>query len=198
MEQLEQENVYLKQRIAEHIPQKNILEETSNKISSLEKQVEETKTWAARLKNDRKVGSSSSVQHAVMNSTLEDVFSEQERRAKKAFNIRVRGIPDGDKPIEEAKDLLLTKLTHSTDGFDTAWRSKFDTNVLFIKFRSMNSRNATLRLRAKLKGTFIFMDDDLTHTQWQARKQIIQDANARNQRVVFIEGKPKFFDKISQ
>ncbi|KAJ7297630.1 hypothetical protein O6H91_Y044800 [Diphasiastrum complanatum] len=54
MEQLEQENIYLKQRIAEHIPQKNVLEETSNKISSLEKQVEETKTLATRLKNDDK------------------------------------------------------------------------------------------------------------------------------------------------
>lgn len=195
---LEQENVQLKQRVAEDIPQKNALEETSHKISSLEKQVEETKTWAALFKNDGKAESSSPAQHSFVNSTIENVFSEQERRAKKALNIRVRGIPNGDKPIEEAKDLLLTKLSHNTNGFDTAWRSKFDSNVLFIKFRSLDSRNAALRLRAKLKGTFVFMDDDLTHTQWQARKLIIQEANTRNQRVVFIEGKPKFFAKISQ
>ncbi|KAJ7564115.1 hypothetical protein O6H91_02G002900 [Diphasiastrum complanatum] len=48
MERLEQENVLLKQRFAEN----SVSEETSNKISCLEKHVEETKTWAALFKSD--------------------------------------------------------------------------------------------------------------------------------------------------
>ncbi|KAJ7555887.1 hypothetical protein O6H91_05G059200 [Diphasiastrum complanatum] len=66
------------------------------------------------------------------------------------------------------------------EGFDTAWRSKFDDKVLFIKFRSIEQRNATLRLRAKLKGPFIFMDEDLTHTHngkrgnWSFRRPMLE------------------------
>ncbi|KAJ7567238.1 hypothetical protein O6H91_02G138100 [Diphasiastrum complanatum] len=209
VEQLEQENIYLKQQIAE----KSALEETSNKINSLEKQVEETKTWAALFKPDDmgsklsslakqveettsilKQGNHSQISSFPKENDLETVLGEQARRAKKAFNIRVRGIANGGKPLEEATDLLISKLSHVADGFDTAWRSKFDDNVLFIKFRSLSQRNAALRLRAKLKGTFIYMDDDLTNTQWLARKKIILEAKEKGQRVVFIDGKPRFFD----
>ncbi|KAJ7540107.1 hypothetical protein O6H91_10G001700 [Diphasiastrum complanatum] len=137
-------------------------QEVESKIASLSKEVAKTRTWASVLKQDG--NSSNQVQPSLMNSSFENVFTEHERRAKKALNIRVRGIPNGNKALDEAKDVLVSKLAHTIEGFDTAWRSKFDDKVLFLKFRSIKPRYAALRLRAKLKGTFIFMDEDLTHT----------------------------------
>ncbi|KAJ7215225.1 hypothetical protein O6H91_Y472900 [Diphasiastrum complanatum] len=110
-------------------------QDVESKIPSLAKEVEDTRTWASVLKQAG--NSSNQVQPSLVNSTLENVFTEQERRAKKPLNIRVRGIPNGNK----AKDLLVSKLAHNMEGFDTAWRSKFDDKVLFIKFHSIEQRN---------------------------------------------------------
>ena len=62
-----------------------------------------------------------------------------------------------------------------------------------MRFTSLTDRTAVLKLRAQLKGTRIFFDDDLTHSQWVARKATIQEAHTKGQRVIFVDGRARFF-----
>ena len=110
------------------------------------------------------------------------------------MNIKVRGFPNKGQPLQEAKD-LLAKLEVSIGGLDIVWHCKWDENFLLLKFKTMEERLKAMKQRRTLKGTQIYLDDDLTASQYAARREIVQEARLRGQRVVFINGRPRYFDR---
>ena len=162
------------------------------KILNLEKEVEASKTvtksWASLF--TVKLGDASKPIFSPV--VVDSLCNKNVKRKSREVNIRVRGIPSKGQPLEEAKE-LLSKL-HSTDeGLIKAWRVR-DDSTLILKFKSLQDKSKVMRKKAALKGTQIFVDDDLTMTQYLARRQIIQDARARGKRVVFSTEGHRFFD----
>ena len=160
--------------------------EMNERVSTLSRDVEEkAKTWASIVKGNPGFEPASP-------PSIHAIISEQETRAKKALHIRVRGCADEGDALQAAKG-ILQRLHAPLGGLSHAWWSKFQPGILFMHFTSLTERTAVLKLRAQLKGTRIFFDDDLTHTQLVARKATIQEARAKDQRVVFIDGRARFF-----
>ena len=94
--------------------------------------------------------------------------------------------------LQAAKD-ILGRLHAPLQGLTSAWWSKYQPGILFMHFSSVAERTSVVKLRGKLRGTKIFFDDDLTHSQWAARKATIQEARSKGQRVTFVDGRARFF-----
>ena len=171
----------------EELDKTNIHDSLAEKVAVMEKEIQEkVTTWASVVKN----GTSSSTPLP----SVDSYFVEHEKRTAKALNVRVRGFPNMGQPLQEAKD-LLAKLEVSVEGLDTAWRCKWDDKILMLKFKNMEERLQALRRKKTLKGTQIYLDDDLTASQYAARREIVQEARLRGQRVVFTNGRPRYFTR---
>ena len=115
----------------------------------LSKDVEEKmKTWASVVKANLTVDSTPP-------PSTQDILVEQETRARKALNIRVRGCPQGGDALQAAKG-IIEQLHTPLDGLSHAWWSKYQAGILFMHFSSLAERTAVLKLRAQLRGTHIF------------------------------------------
>lgn len=166
--------------------------EQVQKVPSLEQDVRETKSWASILKSS--TTSSSSVAPS-LDTTVQGVLAEQQRRDDKKLNLRFRGLPTEGTALDQVTSLFTSRMGLSVPGIQYAWRLQHDPKVLFVKFKTMDDRQTVLRARRTLRGSQIYIDDDLTHCQWLQRKTIIQEARTKQQRVVFTNGNPRFFSK---
>ncbi|KAJ7295266.1 hypothetical protein O6H91_Y202700 [Diphasiastrum complanatum] len=83
-------------------------QDVESKISSLAKEVEETRTWASALKQD--ANSSNQVQPSLVNSTLENVFTKQERRANKLIIYELGVFLMETRPLMRRKTFLYLNL----------------------------------------------------------------------------------------
>ncbi|KAJ7522120.1 hypothetical protein O6H91_19G084400 [Diphasiastrum complanatum] len=70
---------------------------------TLEKEVELSKSWASLFKTE---GNVTTLHPNVLDFTFSTFYSEQEKREKKAMNIRVRGCPNVGEALEQAKGCL--------------------------------------------------------------------------------------------
>lgn len=132
---------------------------------------------------------------SLVGDTLQEVVREQQRRDFKSLNVRVRGLPAEGQPHHCAKAFLHARFPDSEQHLVSAWRARSDPAVIFIRFASLQARTDFLRQRSTLRGTTIFLDDDLTHAQWQLRKTLIHQARQRGQRVAFQQGVPRYFPR---
>ena len=94
-------------------------------------------------------------------------IAEQQQRASKAFNIRVRGIPRTDStPLADATTFVTFTLGIAAHGIEHAWcigRDLTCPQPLLIRFRNAQAHMAALRHWSTLRDhPTIFMDEDLT------------------------------------
>lgn len=173
---LETENTTLKTQMAalSTAPQVN-----PDQVKALEEKIQtSTKSWADMLKNSE--GKNTMV--------VSQAMQEQSKRDSKAQNVRVRGFSLETDPLLAAKELLAS-LSYEEDVVEAAWRSKFDTSVIFIRFKYADYREEALKRRGRLKGSNIFVHEDLTALQWKERKQLIEEANSKGKKVIFRNGR---------
>ena len=146
---------------------------SQNQLSDLINQV-------ARQDND--------IKHIKANSEGSDTFSERVRvldDKSKTCNLRIDGMVDSisensEQTQQKVEDLIKNKLKLNITLDSCNRLGKFSPNkqrVTLARFRSVTERNLCLRSSGKLKGTNIFLNEDLCKETVLIRKNKIPELN---------------------
>eukprot|EP00249_Psilotum_nudum_P011352 c23120_g2_i1 orf=1058-1534(+) len=120
---------------------------------------------------------------------VSDIMIEIEERAKRALGIALKGVKEveGEQPLNVATKFFQEDLKYPlVHGLSEAYRVgrhvEGRDRILVVKFKESQERAKALRKRAALKGTSMFIEEDLTPQQQQERRQlVIQMKQARQE-----------------
>ena len=101
--------------------------EVEKRIATIQTTIEETTRWV-------------NVARWAPKAAVSATITEQEQRASKALNIRVRGIPRADSltPLADATAFVTSTLGIAEHGIEHAWHTRWDPThpqLLIIQFR---------------------------------------------------------------
>ena len=103
---------------------------------------------------------------------ISETLEEDKRRNSKALNVLVRGLEMGDTPMSDA-EALFTKMgiNFTCESARRVDKVELPNCPLVMKLRTATNISTLLSMRAVLKGTKIYLDDDLTLLQQERKRE---------------------------